>query len=276
MTYGKRTVLAAAAAACLITLSMLRAQDAAPATAPSTSPAATQPLPSAQAVIDRYIEATGGKEAYASIKSRHLEAEYQLADLGIHGKLVADIRSDGKARIWTEIPNVDKFTIGVTDGIVWKNDQTGGPRILSGVMAQSTLESMQLTPEISLEPYKSAEVTEMTDLNDVNVYKMVLKYKSIDAVETRYYEVKTGLLLRTDGVVPTDMGNIVVTTRYMDYEDAVPIRMAMKTRQSMSGLSPEQVNTKVEHNVEIPDEVFALPPEVQELLKHQAATQPAK
>ncbi len=49
----------------------------------------------------------------------------------------------------------------------------------------------------------------------------------------------------------------------------------MKIRQSMSGLSPEQINTKVQHNIEIPDEVFAMPTDVVELLSHRAATQPA-
>ena len=36
---------------------------------------------------------------------------------------------------------------------------------------------------------------------------------------------------------------------------------------AMSGVSPEQSFAKVEHNVELPDAPFALPPEILELQK---------
>lgn len=275
MTY-RRLLATCALSALLLSVPFLRAQDAAPAAAaPGTSPAANEPLPTAQSVIDKYVEATGGKEAYASLKSRHMEADFVMADLGIKGKLLLDVRADGNARTSTEIPNVDTFIAGVTDGVVWRMDQTGGPRVLTGPLADAMRESLKLSPEISLDSYKSAEVTAVEDINDVPTYKMVLTHKTFDTTETRFYDVNSGLLLRSDSVIPTEQGNISVTTRYTDYEDAGPIRVAMKTRQSMAGLSPEQVITKIEHNVELPDDHFALPPEVQELLKQQPATQPA-
>lgn len=275
MTYRK-TTLVLAVGTFLATFSILNGQEAtAPVSTPATAPA-TQPLPTAQEVLDRYIEATGGKAAYESITSRHVEADFVMADLGIKGKFVGDFRKDGKAITRTELPNVDTFYLGVNDGIVWRNDQTSGPRVLEGTMASAMLEALKLTPEISLDAFKSAKVSDLTEIDGVSVYKLELEYKDFDAVETRYYDAKSGLLLRSSSTLPTEQGNIAVTTRYLDYEDVAPIRIPMKTRQSMAGLSPEQINTKVEHNVEIADEVFALPPEVQDLLKRRAATQPAK
>lgn len=240
---------------------------------PTTLPT-TQPLPSAQEVIDRYIDVTGGKEAYASLKSRHLEADYVIADLGMRGKMTAFIRADGKAKFTVNLPNFGDVTQGMNDGVIWANDQTNGPRILSGKEADAVRSSLTLSPEISLKEYESATVTHLVELNGTPAYKMVLRNAVIDANETRYYDVKSGLLLRTDNVMPFQGGQIEMTTRFSDYEDAMPIRVAMKMRQSTVGISPEQQTTKVEHNVEIADEVFALPPEIVELQKHLATTQP--
>ena len=265
-----------------VALGVIRADQTFPATLPTTSastlpltPAATtQPLPTAQAVIDRYTEVTGGKDAYASIQSRHLEADYNLEDLGVKGKLVADIRRDANARLSIKIPDFDEVTIGVTDGVIWRNDQTNGPRILEGAEAQAMLITLRIAPEIELDAYESAEVIAITEVNGVSVYKMELLVKGLDSHETRYYDIKSGLLLRTDSVVQSNQDRIDVVTRFGDYEDVAPIRMPMKIRQSMSGLSPEQVNTKVEHNVDISDQTFALPPEVTDLINRRAATQP--
>ena len=82
------------------------------------------------------------------------------------------------------------------------------------------LQTLQFAPEISLDPYESAEVTEIAELNGNWVYKMVLKLKVINASETRFYDIKTGLLLRTDGILPSSQGTIDVVTRFMDYEMA--------------------------------------------------------
>jgi hypothetical protein len=248
-----------------------------PSTTPTTTQAAatTQALPTAQQLIDRFIEVTGGLDAYASIVSRHVEADYEMADLGVTGKLVADIRNDGNARQTITVPNLDSFVEGITGETAWSTSQTGGPRILTGLEAQLLRQSLSFAPEASLDPYRSATVNEVIELNGVPCYKMVLTPKAIDTVETRYYDIKTGYLIRRDGSVLTSEGSISIITRYGDYEDAPPIRMAMKIRQSMSGLSPEQVITRVRHNVEMPDELFALPADVLELQTHRPTTKPS-
>jgi hypothetical protein len=252
------------------------ATTSAPAPETARSAATTQSLPTAQQVIDRFIEATGGQAAYESITSRHLEADYEMADLGVSGKLVADIRADGNARQTITIPDHDTFMEGITGNVAWTSSLTGGPRILSGTEAQSLRQSLALAPELSLDAYRSADVTDIFEVNGVPCYKMVLLLKAIESTETRFYDIKTGYLLRREGFVSTSEGPIAIVTRYGDYEDAPPIRIAMKVRQSMSGLSPEQIVTKVQHNTPIPDELFVLPSDVVELQKHRAATQNAR
>jgi hypothetical protein len=240
---------------------------------PVTAPATAEALPSAKEVIDRYIEVTGGREAYAGITSRHLEADYKMSDLGVTGKLVLDLRADGSARQTIVVPNLDTFSEGVQGDVVWSSSQTVGPRILSGVEAQALRQSLALAPEWTLDGYAVAEVTGISELNGIPCYQMVLRHRGSESTETRYYDTRSGYLVRRDSTVHTSEGPISIITRFGDYEDAPPIRMPMKVRQSMGGLSPEQVVSRVRHNEPIPDEVFALPSDVVELLAHRAATQ---
>lgn len=281
MSWAKRISPWTLACTALLGGCLLLAQEPSPpgptTAKPSSEPtthalSTTQPLPTAQEVIDRYIQVTGGRDAYASIVSRHIQADYVMADLGVTGKLEAYMRNDGSARQTISIPNLDTFIEGVTGDLVWSMSQTNGPRILNGLEAQSLRQTLSFAPEASLEPYRSAVVTEIVELNGVPCYKMVLTPKAIETTETRYYDAKTGYLSRRDTSVMTAEGPIAVITRYGEYEDAPPIRIPMKVRQSMSGLSPEQIVTKVEHNIAMPDELFAAPDEVKELLKRRATT----
>jgi hypothetical protein len=259
------------ALACAIACSVAVAQ---PATEPTTQPATTRAaLPTAQQVIDRYIEATGGKAAYDSLKSRRAEGTFSMADLGVEAKMTVLMRSDDRAVVTIEVPNVGTFRQGMADGVVWTIRPTDGPRILTGAEAVATARTLRMVSEITLDGYRDAKVLDVVALNGRAAYRMQLTALA-DTLETRFYDVETGLLVRTIGKTGSTLGEITVSSNFTDYEDAPPIRMPMKVQQMLPGASPESAMTKVEHNVEIADEVFALPPEIVELQKQQAATRP--
>lgn len=246
-----------------------------PSTAPATMPATTRvALPSAQEVMDRYIAATGGRAAYESLTSRRAEGTFSMADLGVEGKMTVLIRRDGNAVVSIDIPKVGTIREGVTSGVAWSLHPTQGPRILKGDEADVMRRSLELSPGISLDGYTDPHVTDVVSLNGRPSYRMLLG-SATGTTETRLYDVESGLLVRTIGKSDSPLGELTITSNFTDYEDAPPIRMPMKVQQMLPGASPESAMTKVEHNVELPDALFALPPEIVELQKQQAATQPA-
>jgi hypothetical protein len=268
---GMRVPLKNFLISCLI-CSLAAAQ---PSTEPTTQPATTRSaLPSAQEVIDRYIEATGGKAAYESLKTRRAEGTFSMADLGVEAKMTVLLRSDDRAIVTIEVPNVGTFRQGMGDGIVWTIRPTDGPRILTGAEAAATARTLRMDSEINLDGYRDAKVLDVVSLNGRAAYRMQLTALA-DTLETRFYDVDSRLLVRTIGKTGSALGEITVSSNFTDYEDVPPIRMPMKVQQMLPGASPESAMTRVEHNVEIPDEAFALPAEIVELRKQQAATQPA-
>ena len=256
----------------------LAAVAAAQPTTESSTRATTQPattraaLPTAQEVIDRYIEATGGKAAYASLKTRRAEGTFSMADLGVEAKMTVLLRSDECAVVTIDVPNLGTFRQGMADGIVWTIRPTDGPRILTGAEAAATARTLRMDSETNLNSYRDAQVVDVVALNGRAAYRMQLTAVA-DTLETRFYDVETGLLVRTIGKTGSALGDITVSSNFTDYEDAPPIRLPMKVQQMLPGASPESAMTKVEHNVDIPDAAFALPAEIVELQKQHAATQ---
>jgi zinc protease len=260
----------------LIGLSMTAAlladgpMTAEPATSPTTI-AATLPatLPTARQVIDQYVAVTGGAQAYADLKSRRAAGTVSIADQGIEGAIDIALRSDEKAAVSITLKDLGTVRQGMNGGVVWQIHPITGPKIFEGEEAESNRRSMLLGAEASLDGYAKADVVEIVDLNGRPAYRMVLSTPS-GATETRLYDIESGLLVRTLAKLDSSVGEMMVTSLFTDYEDAPPIRMPMKLRQQLPGLSPESVMTKVEHNVELPDELFALPPEIVELQKQLA------
>lgn len=254
----------------LLILASLAVAQTEPAT--STAPATTQAaLPTPAELIARYVSVTGGADAYASLKSRRAAGSFNLPDLGITGTLTTLLRSDGKALITIDVPGIGVVRQGISDNVVWSIHPTEGPKLLTGVEADTTRRALAIAPEITLEGYKESHVTGLADVNGRSAFQLEL-VADTGVRETRFYDAESGLLVKSIGIVTSGAGELTVTTFYTDYEDAPPIRIAMKVRQSMSGVSPEQAFTKVEHNVDLPDALFALPPEIVELQK----TIPAK
>jgi hypothetical protein len=235
------------------------------------APSATQAsIPTPQQIVDRYVDATGGRAAYDALRSRRASGSFALPDLGIKGTISQLIRSDGNAVVTIDVPGIGIVRQGVTNGVAWAIHPTDGPKLLTGTEAETTRRSLTLAPETSLDGYDKQSVTGISDVNGRPAYELALSMG--EAVrETRFYDVETSLLVKSVGVVNSPAGELTVTTFYTDYEDAAPIRMPMKVRQTMSGVSPEQMIEKVEHNVELPDTLFALPAEIEAL---RAATRP--
>ena len=272
-TFALFAAAASIAAAQTFPTTMLASPRATTTTTSSTTSAPTT-LPSAAEVISRYVAVTGGPEGYAAVHSRRASGTFALPDLGINGTESILLRDDGHALITIDVPGIGVVKQGLTDGIVWSIHPTDGPKVLSGVEAETTRRSFALAPETTLDGYRSADVVGVADVNGRPAFEMRLVSDG-DVRETRFYDTETGLLVKSTAIVPSDAGELNVTTFYTDYEDVPPVRLPMKVRQTMSGVSPEQTLTKVENNVELPDALFALPPEIVALQKQQAATRAA-
>jgi hypothetical protein len=264
----KFSVLCAAVAT---TASLFLSVVPAVAEPPTTAPAVATDLPTAEAVLAKYVAATGGQAAYDSIKSRAAEATMTLKEMGLNAT-ISIRQKPGKAIIVTNIPGIGESKVGMVDKVIWANDQMQGPRLITGAEADSMIAQLDLSEKIDFSRYESSKIVGIENVGGSDAYKMEMVNKS-GQPETRFYDVASGLLVKQINIAASPMGELQVESIMSDYQDTKPIKTAMKTVQKMQGMTPEMSTTKIEHNVEIDDAIFAVPAEVQALIDKQRAEQ---
>ncbi len=225
----------------------------------------------AAALLDKYVEVTGGEAAYDAIKTRIIKATLTMPSRDITGTMVACSARPRKfySQISTSQGGQRRGWNGKT---VWMIEPAHGARILTGlervlVIRDSTLDRFghwrQLARKVE---YAGEEIVE-----GKNCAKVVLTYQTIDpkAKETPvtiYLDHATGLIAQytTEIVRPQMLAKITAVLDDYQKSDGIllPHKMTLKT-----GTFHYVVQlTSVENNVNIPDEQFVLPREIQELI----------
>lgn len=261
-----------AAAWLLATLSVTAtAQDsdasksAAPAGSTSTSAtASSEPAeagPTAESVLDRYIEVTGGKEAYARIVNRVVKLRQRLA-AGMNVSTTRYAAAPDKLLIKMELTSAPTMTRGHLAGLAWLQDAEGRSAVLKGrdrdaVLASSlfnaTLRWREQYPEVALVGVErvgqeTVDVVELTDTRGRKVRQM--------------YGRESGLLLKQ---VTADV-SLSAETTYSDYREVDGIRYPFRYETNQAGRRVRSLVDSVAHNVAMQPGFFAVPDEVLSLL----------
>src|ERR1041384_5634334 len=111
------------------------AADEKPATTPPAKPAVadkeTKDLPSGRAVIDRYIEVAGGKEAFLKHKSVLLKGKTEVAGKDIGGSMTLATAKPNKMVLIVDLAGIPIKT-GFDGKVGWQVNPLTGPSIMEG------------------------------------------------------------------------------------------------------------------------------------------------
>ncbi len=101
-------------------------------------------------------------------------------------------------------------------------------------------------------------------------YKVALSTK--DGIQqTRYYDKKTGLLVKTVMTVKTQMGEIPTESLASDYRSVAGVLVAHKISMKMLGQEMVIAFDSVKANIEIDESHFRVPAEITALLAKDKA-----
>src|SRR5882672_11966515 len=165
---------------------------------PNTSAAKESPLPTVDEILDRYVQALGGAQAFQKVTSRIAKG----SRIGADGVLVPEDvyqKAPNKIVTVTTYPDV-AFSTGFNGVSGWGNSSKGGERELPGpVLAQLKTDSEFYREIKTKELYRKLSLFGKSTIGDNEVYV-------IDAVlqdappggnpEKLYFDARTGLLLR--------------------------------------------------------------------------------
>jgi hypothetical protein len=227
---------------------------------------AADPLPSAASVLDRYVQVTGGKQAYEKRRTEIAHGTVELPALGIKGSMTRYAAQPDKYYYTVDIQAIGKMETGVTGPVAWENSALLGPRVKTGVERAEAIREGNMNSTLNWrELYPKVENAGIEAIDGEECYKVVMTPAEGQPI-IGYYQKKSGLQVKLTTVASTQMGDIPVELTASDYKNFGGILEPAKVTQKTGPQELTITLDSVEVNPTIPPERFALPDEVRKLV----------
>ena len=231
------------------------------------------PLPTADQVFDKYIEALGGRDAVGKIKTRTTKATLLRPKLINSGTPKAAILN--RAETWTvetfhKAPNKYLAVVTTPDGVISQgfNGTVGWTKTGRDQRQMNAAELAWIQRQADLydnlnlkERYSKAFVTAREKLGDREVH--VVDARSVgNKAERLYFDVKTGFLIRRIVFTEIKLGLDPEQTDYEDYREVDGVWLPFTVRTSYlddNHFGTTRTLTVIKQNVPLDDQRFDPP-----------------
>jgi len=207
---------------------------------------------SATSIIEKYIEAIGGRENLLKVRDRKIEMKAQ----GMGGEITLIIAQKAPNKYYQllEFGNYSQKTL--YDGATGKEIAMGQKRMIEG----EELETMRIESQIYLflEYAKYGIFPKLVGIENVkgrDAYKLELEMPW-GKIWKQFYDVETGYLIRQVTPVMTDEGDQDSMIDFDDYRDVDGTKYAFRLTQYMGQRPVEMTVVSVELNSGLDDSLF--------------------
>ncbi len=245
------------------------------ATALAPAAFAADPLPEARSLIDRHIEAVGGADAMRAASKATVKGRFEMPGAGVSGPIT--VASSGHDQVATrvELAGIGEIRSGINGEVVWSMDPFTGPRLLEGKERAAQIEATHPDAATRADSFvASARTTGLVELGGQSCYRVELVWRS-GRESADCYSPDSGLLVATESVQVSPMGELQVTTTMGDYKEMAGMQVATRSEQQVMGQA--QVITVESIELGEPDpSLFEMPAPIKALAgaPAEAATAP--
>lgn len=224
-------------------------------------------LPTPRAVIDRYVETAGGKEAFLKKNSVLLKGKTEVGGKDLGGSITLATAKPNKMMVAIDLGGI-AMKSGFDGKIGWQANPLTGPSILEA----NELRDMKRQADFFAilhddKEYKSMENLGKVEFEGEECYKLKLvPTDGADVIE--YYSVKTGLQTGFTGTQESSFGPITATSVNLEHKKVGDLTLPSKVTQKMAGLAQTMIVDSIEFDV-VPDSMFEPPAEIKALLGAQ-------
>ncbi len=226
-------------------------------------------LPKGDEILDQYVKATGGKDAYQKVSNRVVRGWLDMPAQALKGTIEAYKARPNLSYEVVEIAGMMRHERGTDGKVAWERQSMTGTRLLEGeeleqFMREAVFDSDVLWRKL----YKKAETVGVEDIDGKPAYKVELTLKG-DEKMTAYYDTKSNLLVKSVMMVKSPMREMLVETYISDYKKVGDLLIPHKQRQVVMGMEQVRTFDSVEVNAKLDKNRFALPDDVKQLLKQR-------
>jgi hypothetical protein len=228
-------------------------------------------LPTAESILDRYIEVTGGRAAYEKHTSEVMMGTIAFPEQGLSGTLTRYAAAPDKEYSVVELGPIGKIESGVSGGVAWEKSAILGPRVKSGEEKDQAMREARFNAPIEWRKlFTKAETSGKDAVNGEECYKVALT-PATGKPETQFYSIKTGLLLKTTATAVSPMGEVAVEVLVSDYKKFGGVLYPTRSKQKAGEQELDISVTSVNLDTAVPAQSFELPADVKALLEKSPA-----
>jgi zinc protease len=227
---------------------------------------ARQAPPPASQIVERFIKAIGGRDAYKKITSLRATGTFELTGQGIRGSFEMMQARPARSLVKTTIDGIGKIEIGYNGTHGWQIDPMSGPSLLSGRQLTEIADEAWFDGPL-YEPgfVKSMTTVERTTFDQKPAYKVQVVFAS-GSEEFQFFDAETGLRLGTESRRQTPLGVVPTSSYWRDYKPFGPLLQPTVIVQRPLGIEQVVRLTTFEYDV-VPASAFDPPAEVKALIK---------
>lgn len=224
-------------------------------------------LPKAEEILDRYIEVTGGKDAYEKIYNRVSKGTIELKGMGVKGSITLYQAKPNKSYTSFEFENLGSSEEGTNGDVAWELNFATGPRLLEGEEKAFSLRHSTFNAELYWRKlFKKAECAGVETIGEQACYKVVMTPPE-GKPETWYFDKNSNLLVKVTITYKSPMGEIPLEIYSSDYKEVNGIRLPHTGTVKVMFQELILKTESIQHNTEIPGSRFDLPEAVKALVE---------
>ncbi|MFY9805337.1 MAG: hypothetical protein WA211_17635 [Candidatus Acidiferrales bacterium] len=236
-----------------------------PAHAQTSSPAATAPgaataaTPTADQVLDHYVNAIGGRAAWTKLNSRVSKGTIEIPSMN---------NLSGSVEIHEKAPNSMLAVITLAGAVfeqgfdgttAWSDDPQNGLRVLSGAELEDARREADFYHPLDLKKlYTKMTVTGTEKVRDHDAYVVEASSGAGDP-DKMYFDTESWLLVRAVNHRNTPDGVKVFQAEVGDYRDVDGVKLPFTVQQSSAESAFTIKFTEIQHNLQLADAQFAKP-----------------
>lgn len=229
--------------------------------------AAGTPLPSLTSVLDRYVEALGGRRALERVKSRQIIGEAEMSGLPAGAVATWELitKAPDKRLSILSVPDVGPVVEGFDGKVGWvRNPGLAVIERTGEEVAKSRRDAVFNRELQMLKIYPDLALTRLEVVAGEEAY-VAESRPSPGSLERFAFAKQSGLLLRQETEVETPTGRVLASVLFENYQrvDQLLLPHLLRIRVASPGGEMDVVLRfkQVKHNVSIENSRFARPKE---------------
>jgi len=216
--------------------------------------------PSVDQILDRYVQAVGGKDAIAKVTTRAMKGTLENSDDGTTSPAEVVAKAPNKYLSVVTLGDAGQAQEGWNGEAGWGKDPDSGLHDMNKSDQVAAKRDYDFYREIRLkELFPKMSLSGKMKVDDRDAY--IVEATAADgAVEKLYFDVESGLLVRRDFErVNVDDGILLYEVDYEDYKDVDGLKVPSTVRRKTPDYALTYRFTEIKQNVPVDDARFNKP-----------------